>query len=248
MNSGIKSETQCRPLNRKTIVLLVIVASAALAVVTIIYYYIGTLQPTANVQGRLFWNGQPLEEGAVKLVGGREYPSITDEDGEFNFTVPLGEYFFYYKASEDSDWTCYPFVLYPESYLAPPEFRLPLNIKEDLDLGLLHTIKKNFLGIVCPKPNEKLQPQPTFSWQEFPFAKDYEVYIYKCDESCTYILDHDVIIGLTPVDFERTEEITYKPNSLLTSGSYLLRIEARGFTSEGETVALASGNVVFEIP
>jgi hypothetical protein len=230
------------------IVLLTIVTLAILSAVIVLYIHNDVLQQMVNVQGRLLWNDQPLQGGTVKLTGGREYLSITDEDGRFVFTVPVGEYFFYYKASEDSDWTCYPFVLYPESYLAPPEFRLPLSIEGDRDLGTHHTVKKNSLKIVSPEPDEKLQPQPTFSWQEFPFAKKYEVHIYEGIPSCTYILAHDVILGLKSVDFEGTEETTCKPSLPLTSGSYVLRIKAIGVDCEGRSIPLASGNVVFEIP
>jgi alpha-tubulin suppressor-like RCC1 family protein/uncharacterized RDD family membrane protein YckC len=175
-----------------------------------------TAQPPAGGEGaatgRILWNDQPFPGVTVKLcvnwgmIGGcktTEYTAVTDGDGRYTITgMPPGEYDFATRLPDQSNETGW----------------LGLSVK--VQAGQTTAVRdvpvvKYDLRLLSPGDNETVTTTtPTLSWEAYPGAASYKVYVASSE---TYE---------TVVSFERVAAAQYTFAAALKPGKYYWRIYA----------------------
>lgn len=195
-----------------------------------------TSTTASNVQGRLLWNGEPVEEVKVKLAtyhGGESFITTTDENGEYSFSVPAGEYNLFYQhpdGTETNIGSAFPFK--------PMPFNLPFVVSEEqiLYIDEFNALKKDDLEFIIP--TSELSTQPTLEWEPYPLAENYLVFIY---ESLQGKQEWGYSI---PIDETFGNITSFSPSfHLLPYDNYYLNIVA--YSSEG--YELADGSMFFRV-
>jgi hypothetical protein len=139
--------------------------------------------PPHNVQGRLLWNDEPLPGADVKMTGTGEegfFVTVTGELGGYTFLVQPGEYKMYYRFPGEIEWIASQATPYFSRYRYA-EWPIVVEEGKTTFISDIHTIKENDLEITFPEPyqNQVLPPNPTFKWEEYPFADYYQVWVYE---------------------------------------------------------------------
>jgi len=174
-----------------------------------------------TVQGRIVWNGQPFPDVTVKLCSdwhmlggckGIEYQAVSGPDGRYSFAgVNPGKYSLVTKLpgqGNESMWLGKSVELQAGQTLTLRD--LPV-VKYDLQLD-------------SPSDKATVPANPTLSWQAYPGAAYYEVYV--SGKSGTIV-----------VSFEKATGTQYAFGSVLEPGEYLWGIYAHN--SAGTRIAEA---------
>lgn len=190
---------------------------------------------TANVIGRLFWNSKPVVDVEVRLceevqfIGGcqgREFVTRTDAEGVYFFVHVLpGEYALVVHALDGDGW------LYMSSGLLTAR-KYTVRANEVLSIADQH-IYKSDLQLLNPADGGKVDdPQPTLSWQAYPEAAYYEIYLNP---------EH----GKSIYTRQKVEATQITPPHKLMACKYTWKVEA--FNSNRVKIAESRGYQTFYI-
>ena len=177
---------------------------------------------TGNVQGKVLYNGAPVENIDVRLCetfsrflsgcGGKIYTAKTDKDGDFVITnVPPKEYEGLTVRVFDTD--SYVFATTGLAGISATKY----NVVADKTLFVAPThLFKGDLKPVNPKAGSTVSAQDLeLKWEPYPDAAYYKFTLYPDDHSIT-----------PPYIKERVDAASFKVNKPLEKGTYRWTIEA----------------------
>ncbi len=188
----------------------------------------------ASVFGQVIWNSQPVVGTDVKLCTGITYLSgceeagyetVTDTDGYYVLeNVDPGEYVIVVKVPDSEDW------VYVTTSFGVSAEKQEFLADQVTDLGIQNIIRFD-LKVTSPSEEEQItQGNPTLSWDAYPEAATYSVYL--SPESGSSISD------------ETGENSFLVPTSLLNC-KYTWSIKA--YNKEGVQIAEVDGYKHFEV-
>ena len=196
---------------------------------------------TGNVQGKVLYNGQPVENIEVKLceqfnqyIGGctgKTYTARTDKDGEYVITnVPPKVYEGLLARVFDSNF--YIFAAAGIGGLSSTKYE----VAADKTLFVAPTnLFKDDLKILNPKAGAKVSTQNLeLKWADYPDAAYYKFSIYPEDVSVT-----------SPYINERVEGTTFAIDKPLPKGTYRWQVEA--YNSADQKLAESADDIKFNI-
>src|ERR1044072_841260 len=196
---------------------------------------------TGNVQGKVLYNGAPVENIEVKLCetfsrflsgcGGKIYTAKTDKDGDFVITnVPPKEY---------EGLTVRVFET--DSYVFPPTGIAGIaaskyNVKADKTLFVRPThLFKGDLKVLNPKAGSTVSGQDLeLQWEAYPGAAYYKFTLYPDNHQIT-----------PPYMNERVEAATFKVNKQLEKGTYRYTVEA--YNSDDKKLSETPDDIRFTV-
>jgi hypothetical protein len=196
---------------------------------------------TGNVQGKVLYNGKPVENIEVKLCenfsqyfggcGGKSYTARTDKDGEYVITnVEPKVYEGLLARVFDTD--SYIFAASGIGGLSAAKYEVPV----DKTLFISPTnLFKSDLKVVNPKAGSKVSAQNLeLKWNSYPEAAYYKFSLYPEDPTNT-----------SPYINERVEGTSFGVDKPLQKGTYRWQVEA--YNSEDRKLSESSRDIKFTI-
>jgi hypothetical protein len=196
---------------------------------------------TGNVQGKVLYNGAPVENIEVKLCetfsrflsgcGGKIYTAKTDKDGDFVITnVPPKEYEGLTVRVFDSD--SYVFATTGIAGISATKY----NVVADKTLFVAPThLFKGDMKVLNPKAGSTVSGQGLeLKWEPYPDAAYYKFTLYPDNHQVTpqYVNT-------------RVDDASFKVNKPLEKGSYRFKVEA--FNSADKKLSETSDDIEFTI-
>lgn len=185
---------------------------------------------TGTAEGRILWNSQPMAGVTVKLCvswsifGGctsHAYTGVSGSDGRYSiFGVPVGEYKFVTKLSDQ------------------PTETLWLGMRVNIIAGQTVSVRdvnvvKYDLKLTSPMDHATVGATPTLTWETYPSAAYYKVYVSNSD---TYE---------TVVNFEKVTTPHYSFSNPLPAAEYYWSIDA--YNSAGIQIAESASSYYFVV-
>ena len=177
---------------------------------------------TGNVQGKVLYNGAPVENIEVKLCetfsrflsgcGGKTYEAKTDKDGDFVITnVEPKEYQGLTVRVFDTD--SYVFATTGIAGISATKY----NVVADKTLFVSPThLFKGDLKVVNPRAGSTVSGQDLeLKWDAYPDAAYYKFTLYPNNHQIT-----------PPYINQRVDEASFKINKPLEKGTYRYKVEA----------------------
>lgn len=196
---------------------------------------------TGNVQGKVLYNGAPVENIEVKLCetfsrflsgcGGKTYTAKTDKDGDFVITnVPPKEYEGLTVRVFDTD--SYVFATTGIAGISSAKY----NVVADKTLFVSPThLFKGDLKVVNPRAGSTVSGQDLeLKWEAYPSAAYYKFTLYPDNHQVT-----------PPYINQRVDDASFKVNKPLEKGSYRFKVEA--FNSSDKKLSETSDDITFTI-
>lgn len=196
---------------------------------------------TGNVQGKVLFNGKPVENIEVKLCetfnrflggcGGKTYTARTDKDGEYVIAnVPPKVYEGLLARVFDTD--SYVFATSGFAGLSSNKYE----VSADKTLFASPTnIFKGDLKLLNPKAGAKVSAQNLeLKWETYPDAVYYKVSIFPEDASVT-----------SPYVNQRVEGTSFSVDKSLEKGTYRWQVEA--FNSADKKLSESSNDINFTV-
>jgi hypothetical protein len=196
---------------------------------------------TGNVQGKVLYNGAPVENIEVKLCetfsrflsgcGGKIYTAKTDKDGDFVImNVPPKEYEGLTVRVFDTD--SYVFATTGIAGISATKY----NVVADKTLFVAPThLFKGDLKVLNPKAGSTISGQDLeLKWEPYPSAAYYKFTLYPNDHQVT-----------PPYVNQRVDDASFKVNKPLEKGSYRFKVEA--FNSADKKLSETSDDLEFTI-
>jgi len=196
---------------------------------------------TGNVQGKVLYNGAPVENIEVKLCetfsrflsgcGGKIYTAKTDKDGDFVITnVPPKEYEGLTVRVFDTD--SYVFATTGIAGISSAKY----NVIADKTLFVSPThLFKGDLKVLSPKAGSTVSGQDLeLKWEAYPNAAYYKFTLYPDNHQVT-----------PPYINQRVDDASFKVNKQLEKGSYRFKVEA--FNSSDKKLSETSDDITFTI-
>jgi hypothetical protein len=196
---------------------------------------------TGNVQGKVLFNGKPVENIEVKLCetfnrflggcGGKTYTARTDKDGDYVITnVPPKVYEGLLARVFDTD--SYIFATSGIAGLSANKY----DVSADKTLFASPTnLYKGDLKLLNPKAGAKVSAQNLeLKWEAYPDAAYYKFSIYPEDSSTT-----------SPYVNQRVEATSFGLDKPLEKGTYRWQVEA--FNSSDKKLSESSNDIKFTI-
>lgn len=185
---------------------------------------------TGNVRGRVLWNGQPVVDVEVKLCekvslfggcSGLETGTRTDEGGRYLLAgIAPGQYSLVVQAPDGNGW------LYITAGLGISAREYTVVADQVLNVGDQHTYKSD-LTLTGPADDSQVDSaNPTLTWELYPEAAYYELYLSPEKGSAIYT-SHQV------------DDIQVTPAVPLIDCSYTWKVEA--FNAQRIKIAEADG-------
>lgn len=196
---------------------------------------------TGNVQGKVLYNGAPVENIEVKLCetfsrfldgcGGKIYTAKTDKDGDYVITnVPPKEYEGLTVRVFDTD--SYVFATTGIAGISATKY----NVVADKTLFVAPTnLFKSDLKIVNPKAGSTVSGQNLeLKWEAYPNAEYYKFTLYPNDHQVT-----------PPYVNQRVDEASFKVTKTLEKTTYRFKVEA--FNSADKKLSESSDDIEFTV-
>src|ERR1041384_1455964 len=196
---------------------------------------------TGNVQGKVLYNGAPVENIEVKLCetfsrflsgcGGKIYTAKSDKEGDFVITnVPPKEYEGLTVRVFDTD--SYVFATTGIAGISSEKY----NVVADKTLFVRPThLFKGDLKVVNPKAGSTVSGQDLeLKWQPYPDATYYKFTLYPDNHQIT-----------PPYMKQRVDDASFKVNKPLEKGSYRFTVEA--FNKADQKLSETSDDITFTI-
>jgi hypothetical protein len=196
---------------------------------------------TGNVQGKVLYNGAPVENIEVKLCetfsrflsgcGGKIYTAKTDKEGDFVITnVPPKEYEGLTVRVFDTD--SYVFATTGIAGISSEKY----NAVADKTLFVRPThLFKGDLQVVNPKAGSTVSGQDLeLKWEPYPDATYYKFTLYPDNHQIT-----------PPYTKQRVDDASFKVNKPLEKGSYRFTVEA--FNKADQKLSETSDDITFTI-
>ena len=196
---------------------------------------------TGNVQGKVLFNGKPVEHIEVKLCetfnrflggcGGKTYMARTDNDGDYVITnVPPKVYEGLLARVFDTD--SYIFATAGIAGLSANKYE----VLADKTLFAAPTnLYKGDLKLLNPKAGAKVSAQNLeLKWEAYPDAAYYKFSIFPEDSSIT-----------SPYVNQRVEATSFGLDKPLDKGTYRWQVEA--FNSSDKKLSESSNDINFTI-
>ncbi len=196
---------------------------------------------TGNVQGKVLYNGKPVENIDVRLCetfsqflggcGGKIYTAKTDKDGDYVITnVPPKEYEGLTVRIFDTDG--YVFATSGIAGLSATKY----NVEADKTLFVNPThLFKADLKLVNPKAGSSVSDQNVeFTWDAYPGASYYKL---------TLIPDNH--LSESRYSNQRVDGTSFKATKLLEKGGYRWKVEA--FNSADRKLSESGDNITFTV-
>ena len=196
---------------------------------------------TGNVQGKVLYNGAPVENIEVKLCetfsrflsgcGGKIYTAKTDKDGDFVITnVPPKEYEGLTVRVFDTD--SYVFATTGIAGISSAKYNVVAD--ETLFVEPTHLFKAD-LKILNPKAGSTVSGQDLeLKWEAYPSAAYYKFTLYPDNHQVT-----------PPYINQRVDDPSFKVNKPLEKGSYRFKVEA--FNSSDKKLSETTDDITFTI-
>jgi len=196
---------------------------------------------TGNVQGKVLYNGAPVENIEVKLCetfsrflsgcGGKIYTAKTDKDGDFVITnVPPKDYEGLTVRVFDTD--SYVFATTGIAGISATKYKVEAN--KTLFVTPTHLFKGD-LKVLNPKAGSTVSGQNLeLKWEPYPNAAYYKFTLYPNDHQIT-----------PPYLNQRVDDASFKVNKPLEKGSYRFTVEA--FNSADKKLSETSDDLTFTI-
>lgn len=196
---------------------------------------------TGNVQGKVLYNGAPVENIEVRLCetfsrflsgcGGKIYTAKTDKEGDFVITnVPPKEYEGLTVRVFETD--SYVFATTGIAGISSAKY----NVVADKTLFVTPThLFKGDLKVVNPKAGSTVSGQDLeLKWESYPDAAYYK-----------FSLAHNNHQIEPPYTNQRVDDASFKVNKPLEKGSYRFKVEA--FNSADKKLSETSDDITFTI-
>jgi len=196
---------------------------------------------TGNVQGKVLYNGAPVENIEVKLCetfsrfldgcGGKIYTAKTDKDGDFVIAnVPPKEYEGLTVRVFDTD--SYVFATTGIAGISATKY----NVVADKTLFVAPThLFKGDLKVLNPKAGSTVSGQGLeLKWEPYPNAAYYKLSLYPNDHQVT-----------APYVNQRVDDASFKVNKPLEKTTYRFKVEA--FNSSDKKLSETSDDIEFTI-
>ena len=196
---------------------------------------------TGNVQGKVLYNGAPVENIEVKLCetfsrflsgcGGKIYTAKTDKDGDFVITnVEPKEYQGLTVRVFDTD--SYVFATTGIAGISATKY----DVVADKTLFVIPThLFKGDLQVVNPKSGSTVSAQDLeLKWQAYPDAAYYKFTLYPDNHQIT-----------PPYVNERVDAASFKVNKPLEKGTYRYKVEA--FNGSDKKLSETSDDIKFTV-
>ena len=196
---------------------------------------------TGNVQGKVLYNGKPVENIDVRLCetfsrflsgcGGKIYTAKTDKDGDFVITnVPPKEYEGLTVRIFDTD--SYVFATTGIAGISATKY----NVEADKTLFVIPThLFKADLKLVNPKAGSTVSGQDLeFQWETYPDASYYKL-----------TLTPDNHMSESRYTNQRVDGASFKATKPLEQGGYRWKVEA--FNSADRKLSESSDDVTFTV-
>ena len=196
---------------------------------------------TGNVQGKVLYNGAPVENIEVRLCetfsrflsgcGGKIYNAKSDKDGDFVITnVPPKEYEGLTVRVFDTD--SYVFATTGIAGISSEKY----NVVADKTLFVRPThLFKGDLQIVNPKAGSTVSGQNLeLKWEPYPDAAYYKFSLSPNDHLVT-----------APYTNQRVDDASFKVNKPLEKGTYRFKVEA--FNKADRKLSETSDDIEFTI-
>ena len=196
---------------------------------------------TGNVQGKVLYNGAPVENIEVKLCetfsrflsgcGGKIYEAKTDKDGDFVITnVEPKEYQGLTVRVFDTD--SYVFATTGIAGISATKYNVVAG--KTLFVAPTHLFKGD-LKVVNPKAGSTVSGQDLeLKWEPYPDAAYYKFTLYPNDHQIT-----------PPYINQRVDDASFKVNKPLEKGTYRYKVEA--FNSADKKLSESSDDIEFTI-
>jgi len=196
---------------------------------------------TGNVQGKVLYNGKPVENIDVRLCetfsrflsgcGGQIYTAKTDKDGDFVITnVPPKEYEGLTVRIFDTD--AYVFATTGIAGISATKY----NVEADKTLFVIPThLFKADLKLVNPKAGSTIGGGDVeFTWDAYPDAAYYKL-----------TLTPDNHLSETRYVNQRVDGASFKATKALEKGGYRWKVEA--FNSADKKLSESSDDITFTV-
>jgi len=196
---------------------------------------------TGNVQGKVLFNGKPVENIEVKLCetfnrflggcSGKTFTARTDKDGEYVITnVPPKEYEGLLARVFDTD--SYIFATTGIAGISANKYE----VSADKTLFVSPTnLYKGDLKILNPKAGSKVSAQNLeLKWEPYPDAVYYKFSIYPEEVSVT-----------SPYVNERVDDTSFSVSKPMEKGTYRWRVDA--YNGADKKLAESSDDIKFTI-
>jgi len=196
---------------------------------------------TGNVQGKVLYNGAPVENIEVKLCetfsrflsgcGGKIYTAKTDKEGDFVITNVLPkEYEGLTVRVFDTD--SYVFATTGIAGISSEKY----NVVADKTLFVRPThLFKGDLQVVNPKAGSTVSGENLeLKWEPYPDATYYKFTLYPDNHQIT-----------PPYTSQRVDDASFKVNKPLEKGSYRFKVEA--FNKADKKLSETSDDITFTI-
>lgn len=196
---------------------------------------------TGNVQGKVLFNGKPVEGIEVKLCekfnqffggcSGKTYTAKTDADGDYVVTnIPPATYEGLMARVFDTD--SYIFATTGIAGLASAKYE----VAADKTLFVRPTnLFKSDLKVLNPKAGSKVSAAGLeLKWQEYPDAAYYKLSLYPSDSSVT-----------SPYIGQRVEATSFAADKPLPKGEYRIQLEA--YNEDDQKLAESARDVKFTV-
>ncbi|MFL6333688.1 MAG: carboxypeptidase-like regulatory domain-containing protein [Pyrinomonadaceae bacterium] len=196
---------------------------------------------TGNVQGKVLYNGQPVEGIEVKLCEkfnryfggctGKTYTAKTDADGDYVVAnVPPATYEGLMARVFDTD--DYIFATTGIAGLSSAKYE----VAADKTLFVRPTnLFKSDLKVLNPKAGSKVSAQGLeLKWQEYPGAAYYKLSLYPSEGSVT-----------SPYIGQRVEATTFPAEKPLPKGEYRIQLEA--YNDSDQKIAESASDIKFTV-
>ena len=196
---------------------------------------------TGNVQGKVLYNGKPVEKIEVKLCekfnqyfggcSGKTYTAKSDADGDYVITnVPPMTYEGLLVRVFDTD--SYVFATTGIAGLSSAKYDVVAD--KTLFVRPSHLFKSD-LKLINPKAGSKVSAQGLeLKWQEYPEAAYYKFSLYPSDASVT-----------SPYINQRVEATTFAADKPLPKGEYRLEVEA--YNDSDQKLAESASDIKFTV-
>lgn len=196
---------------------------------------------TGNVQGKVFFNSEAVENIEVKLCekfsryvsgcGGQTYTARTDKDGEYVITnVPPKTYEALTARVFDTDG--YVFATTGLAGISSAKYDVVAD--KTFFVTPIHLFKSD-LKTVSPKAGSKVSAEGLeLKWNEYPDAAYYKFSTFADDASVT-----------APYVNERVEGTSFKVNKPMPAGTY--RFQVTAYNRDDKKLAESSNDVKFTV-
>ncbi|MDQ3252574.1 MAG: hypothetical protein M3R15_01515 [Acidobacteriota bacterium] len=196
---------------------------------------------TGNVQGKVLYNSQPVENIEVKLCetfnqyfggcGGKSYTARTDKDGEYVITnVEPKVYEGLLARVFDTDSS----IFAASGIAGISSTKYEISADKTLFVSPTHLFKSD-LKVLTPKAGAKVSAQNLkLSWESYPEAAYYKFSIYPEDVSIT-----------SPHINERVEGTSFDVDKPLQKGTYRWQVTA--YNNADKKLSESSRDIKFTI-